>query len=169
MSARARRVGRPFGPGLVRAYPRKPRPDFAGQMLVSRHARKKPRPDQATKQSPLPQVDELDESVGPPIERKGQPANAMDDVVPTLDDSDRTFPHHPNEPISEGFSSDPIAADAAADLAGELGADFIAGATSGRDMSDVMLSEDDTEGVDEDMVVDQMDDQMDDEEEGEER
>jgi len=65
----------------------------------------------------------------------------MDDVVPTLDDSDRQFLHHPNEPISEGFSFDPESADAAADLAGELGADFVEGATRGRDMSDVMVSE----------------------------
>lgn len=65
----------------------------------------------------------------------------MDDVVPTLDDSDRRFLHHPNEPVSEGFSFDPDSADAAADLAGELGADFVEGATNGRDMSDVMLSE----------------------------
>lgn len=83
----------------------------------------------------------------------------MDDVVPTLDDSDRTFPHHPNEPIHEGFSFDPVAADAAADLAGELSADFIAGATSGRDMSDVILSEEGTEGIEEDMIVGQMGDE----------
>lgn len=65
----------------------------------------------------------------------------MDEMVPTLDDSDRIFPHHPNEPVGERFSFDPESADAAADLAGELGADFVEGATRGRDMSDVILSE----------------------------
>src|SRR4051812_21108675 len=72
--------------------------------------------------SPLLHVDDLDESSGPPIPSKSHPQNAMDDVVPTLDDSDRVFHHHPNEPVSEGFSFDPGNADAAADLAGELGA-----------------------------------------------
>lgn len=65
----------------------------------------------------------------------------MDEVVPTLDDSDRVFQHHPNESGSEGLTFDPDSADAAADLAGELGADFVEGATRGRDMSDVMFSE----------------------------
>jgi hypothetical protein len=88
-------------------------------------------------------VDDLDELSAPPIPSKVHPANAMDDVVPTLDDSDRVFHHHPNEPVSEGFSFDPGNADAAADLAGELGADFLEGATRGRDMSDVMISEED--------------------------
>lgn len=65
----------------------------------------------------------------------------MDDVVPTLDDSDRPYRHHPNEGGSEALSSDPENADAAADLAAELGADFLEGATRGRNMSDVILSE----------------------------
>lgn len=65
----------------------------------------------------------------------------MDEVVPTLDDSDRIFRHHPNDSVGERFSFDPESADAAADLAGELGSDFVEGATRGRDMSDVMLSE----------------------------
>lgn len=86
-------------------------------------------------------LDDLDESSGPPIPSKVHPQNAMDDVVPTLDDSDRLFRHHPNESAGERFSFDPENADAAADLAGELGADFVEGATRGRDMSDVMLSE----------------------------
>lgn len=93
--------------------------------------------------SSILQVDELDESYAPPIPSKVHPQNAMDDVVPTLDDSDREFFHHPNESVGEGFSFDPGNADAAADLAGELGADFVEGATRGRDMSDVMFSEED--------------------------
>lgn len=126
---------------------------------MNRHKHTKPRPDPTSHQSPLPQVDELDESIAPPIAAKDQPANVMDDVVPTLDDSDRTLYHHPNEPISEGLTSDPIAADAAADLAGELGADFIEGATGGRDRSDVILSEEGTEGIEEDMIVGEMGDE----------
>lgn len=81
----------------------------------------------------------------------------MDDVVPTLDDSDRYFFHHPNEPVGEGFSFDPESADAAADLAGELGADFVEGATNGRDMSDVMFSEEEQDMINETpFVVDTM-------------
>lgn len=128
---------------------------------MNRHKHTKPRPDPTSHQSPLLQVDELDESIAPPIAAKDQPANVMDDVVPTLDDSDRTLHHHPNEPISEGFTSDPIAADAAADLAGELSADFIEGATGGRDRSDVILSEEGTEGIEEDMIVGEMGDEND--------
>lgn len=81
----------------------------------------------------------------------------MDDVVPTLDDSDREFHHHPNEPVSEGFFFDPGNADAAADLAGELGADFVEGATRGRNMSDVMLSEDEDVGGESSFVVEMID------------
>jgi hypothetical protein len=135
------------------------RPDLAYPGRVNRPKHTRPRPDPTSRQSPLPQVDELDESIAPPIASKAQPANAMDDVVPTLDDSDRTLPHHPNEPISEGFTSDPIAADAAADLAGEFSADFIEGATGGRDRSDVILSDEGTEGIEEDMIVGRMGDE----------
>lgn len=94
----------------------------------------------------MPNVDDLDEWSAPPIAGKAHPRDAMDEVVPTLDDSDRTLRHHPNEPMSEGFSYDPESADAAADLAGDLGAEFLEGATEGRDMSDVILSEEEGAG-----------------------
>jgi len=79
----------------------------------------------------------------------------MDEVVPTLDDSDRVFRHHPNESVGEGFSFDPESADAAADLAGDLGSEFLEGATRGRDMSDVILSED-QEGLGEPFLVEEL-------------
>ena len=106
--------------------------------------------------SPL-RLDDLDESFAPPIPSKVHPQSAMDDVVPTLDDSDRQFLHHPNEPVGEGFSFDPGNADAAADLAGELGADFVEGATNGRDMSDVRLSEEEDVGGESSFVVEMID------------
>ncbi len=81
----------------------------------------------------------------------------MDDVVPTLDDSDRQFLHHPNESVGEGFSFDPGNADAAADLAGELGADFVEGATRGRDMSDVMLSDEEDAGSESSFIIEVID------------
>jgi hypothetical protein len=86
--------------------------------------------------------DNLMDQATPPLAGKTHPRDAMDEAVPTLDDSDRVFLHHPNQPIGEGFSYDPVSADAAADMAGDLGAEFLEGATRGRDMSDMILSED---------------------------
>ena len=90
---------------------------------------------------PRPVLEDLDEFSAPPLPGKVHPAEAMDEPVHTLDDSDRVFRHHPNDQVSEGFSFDPDNADAAADMAGELGADFLEGATRGRDMSDMMMSD----------------------------
>ncbi len=90
---------------------------------------------------PRPVLEDLDEFAAPPLAGKVHPADAMDEVVPTLDDSNRVFRHHPNEPVGEGFSFDPDSADAAADLAGDLGAEFLEGATRGRDMSDMIMSD----------------------------
>ena len=70
--------------------------------------------------APVPEADDQDEFSAPPIAGKEHPPDAMDEMVPTLDDSHRMFRHHPNEPVSEGFSFDPQGADAAADLAGDL-------------------------------------------------
>lgn len=110
--------------------------------VVSRPKTTKSRPRPlVADEGPLYHLDELDESSGPPIPGKVNPRAAMDDVVPTLDDSDRPYRHHPNESGSEALTFDPENADAAADLAAELGADFLEGATRGRNMSDVILSE----------------------------
>ncbi len=91
----------------------------------------------------LPVGDDLDEFSAPPIAGKAHPRDAMDEMVPTLDDSDRTFRHHPSESAGERFSFDPDSADAAADLAGDLGSEFLEGATSGKDMSDIIATEND--------------------------
>lgn len=64
---------------------------------------------------------------------------------PTLDDSVRSYHHHPSEAGVTDFGFDPEAADAAADLAGDLGAQFLEGATLGEDVSDVAMSHDDRE------------------------
>ncbi|WP_153817425.1 hypothetical protein [Polyangium spumosum] len=91
--------------------------------------------------APRPVLEDLDEFAAPPLPGKVHPADAMDEPVHTLDDSDRVFRHHPNDQVSEGFSFDPDNADAAADLAGDLGAEFLEGATRGRDMSDMIMSD----------------------------
>jgi len=91
---------------------------------------------------PISVAEDRDEFSAPPLAGKVHPREAMDEMVPTLDDSDRLFRHHPNDQVSEGFSFDPESADAAADLAGDLGAEFLEGATEGRDMSDVIFSDD---------------------------
>lgn len=93
--------------------------------------------------APRPVLEDLDEFAAPPLPGKVHPADAMDEPVHTLDDSDRVFRHHPNDQVSEGFSFDPDNADAAADLAGDLGAEFLEGATRGRDMSDMIMSDED--------------------------
>jgi hypothetical protein len=92
-----------------------------------------------------PVLDDLEELAGPPLAGKEHPAHAMDDAILTLDDSDRVFRHHPNDSVGEGFSYDPDSADAAADFAGDLGAEFLAGASSGRDMSDLHMSDSDND------------------------
>lgn len=86
-------------------------------------------------------LDDLEEFAAPPLHGKTHPPAAMDEAVPTLDDADRMFRHHPNDQVSEGFSFDPDVGDAAADLAGDMGAEFLEGATRGRDISDMMMSE----------------------------
>jgi hypothetical protein len=88
-------------------------------------------------------TDDLEDQMAPPIHGKAHPRGAMDEATPTLDDEIRRFRHHPNDAGATDFAFDPEAADAAADLAGDLGATFLAGATRGEDMSDVVLTAED--------------------------
>jgi hypothetical protein len=90
-------------------------------------------------------LDDLEEFAAPPLAGKTHPSDAMDEAIPTLDDADRMFRHHPNEPMGEGFAFDPDTADAAADMAGDLGTEFLEGATRGQDMSDIHMSNMDNE------------------------
>lgn len=94
---------------------------------------------------PMRVLDDLEEFAAPPLAGKTHPSDAMDEAVPTLDDADRMFRHHPNEPVGEGFAFDPDTADAAADMAGDLGTEFLEGATRGQDMSDIHMSQLDSE------------------------
>jgi hypothetical protein len=74
------------------------------------------------------------------------PRRELSDVVPTLDDEVRRYHHHPNDAGCTEFETNPDVADAAADLASDLGAEFLEGATRGQDLSDVVMSYEDSEG-----------------------
>jgi hypothetical protein len=104
---------------------------------------------------PVPNLDDLDEMVGPPQHGKTHRAEDMDDATPTLDDEVRRYHHHPSDAGTTAFGFDPEAADAAADLAGEMGSAFLEGATRGEDPSDLAAQRSDRDEDDLPLLLDE--------------
>jgi hypothetical protein len=92
--------------------------------------------------------------VGPALHGKTHPPEAMDNVLPSLDDEHRSYRHHPSQNEAIEFEIDPLAGDAAADLAADLGSQFLEGATRGEDLGSRVLALDDDSEAPLDLLLD---------------
>jgi hypothetical protein len=98
--------------------------------------------------------------VGPPLDSKTNPREAMDDTLPSLDDERRRHRHHPSESEAIEFEIDPLAGDAAADLAADFGSQFLEGATRGEDLGSRVLALDDDSDAPLDLLLDEDEEQL---------